>query len=324
METDAQIENGVLIGTNDELYLAGGNHSVLLLARGERRISDQSVQNFWQNAEERQAFAAARDIAFLTLIAPEKYRVVPDGFPIASARSPFDDYNLRSADYMLYPVEDLIKNEFGVSYYKTDTHWSLSGIRKIAQLIGRRAGLSEEQLRAADDLVAPNIRPFEFCGDLGRKLAPERKEPAERVTRMGSVRAVENGMTHDYTRPVNDGRMICSHSPDAVSPKTLLIFGDSYLHNSLPVLEAYFQNVIFCRTRFFHNEMVEMVAPDIIVCQQAERYLGAVAPDREAPPFLLLPFVLGRSMSFAPDDARFVSNMLSCGRKPNFALFPAP
>jgi hypothetical protein len=43
------IENDVLIGRNDQLFLAGGAHSVIDYVTGKRRVSDMSYDIFQNN-----------------------------------------------------------------------------------------------------------------------------------------------------------------------------------------------------------------------------------------------------------------------------------
>ena len=50
---DLQIENGVLIGREGELFLAGGRHDVLDYATGRRRVEPAAVQAFRQNIRRR-------------------------------------------------------------------------------------------------------------------------------------------------------------------------------------------------------------------------------------------------------------------------------
>ncbi|WP_386260645.1 methyltransferase domain-containing protein [Sulfitobacter aestuariivivens] len=136
----------------------------------------------------------------------------------------------------------------------------------------------------------------DFSGDLGRKFTPPVTEPRERLR--GAVmrkRIGSNGM-----KGGNNGILILLESPDALTDKTLLIFGDSFFRQLLHHLCFFYRRVIFCRTRFFHYEMVDAFQPDHIFCGVAERYLSDVLPDDERPHFLAYPLVLGRAIEPDP------------------------
>ncbi|ODT60532.1 MULTISPECIES: hypothetical protein [Paracoccus] len=90
-------------------------------------------------------------------------------------------------------------------------------------------------------------------------------------------------------------------SPNADNDRTLLIFGDSFFRMLLPDLSRYWRRIVFCRTQFFHAEMVAAVAPDDILVGLAERYFASTRPDAERPHFLAYPLMLGRAMAPDPD-----------------------
>jgi hypothetical protein len=326
MTTDLRIENSVLIGTNGELYLAAGAHSVLKFATGELTVKEEATKNFWNNLRERTAFCERNKKRFLQIVAPEKYKVHPEGFPIENPKSLWDAH-LAGGDVsqfnVWYGAEELRLNPFGRSYYKTDTHWTAAGMMLCALKIAEAANFSETEKTQLIEAMKAQSAPLNktFFGDLGRKLDPRQGEEVIWPRRAPWVTMVENGIGHIDGNPFNDGRMVVSENPESVTDKTLLIFGDSYLFSALPYIELSFRKLVFCRTRFFHREMVAMVQPDIIVCQAAERYTREVSPDSKAPPFLLLPFVLGRSPEMTPKQAAFLSRALSNNRQPDFAEF---
>ncbi|GHG97612.1 alginate O-acetyltransferase AlgX-related protein [Pseudodonghicola xiamenensis] len=321
-----EIENAVLIGEHEELYLAAGAHSILKFATGELTVPEQSVRNFWQNLRERAAFCARQGRGFLQMVAPEKYKVHPEGFPVENPKSFWDAFTAAegaTVENMWYGAQDLRDNPFGRSYYKTDTHWTAAGMMLATRRIAETAGFSEVELSALSEKMQAQTQPLDklFYGDLGRKLEPQQGEEALWPRRAPSVTSEENGLAHDYDKPVNDGRMVVSYNPDSVTDKTLLIFGDSYLFNGLAYVELGFRNMVFCRTRFFHREMVAMVQPDMVVCEAAERYTRVVSRDVKAPPFLLLPYVLDREPKMSPKQAAFISKILSNKRRPDFSEY---
>lgn len=316
----------VIVAPNGELFLAGGRHSVLRFARGEATVAPRVIDTMRTNLEGRRAHAAQRGTPYLHLVAPEKYKVFPEGFPVDAPCSPADAH-LAAGIGFTYPVEELRAAQGpGRSYYRTDTHWAPAGLVVVAGLIAKGAGRSPEAVEAARQaMVAAMVEGEDvFYGDLGRKIEPKIGETRHILKCAHPVKTTENGLGHDYLRPVNDGRMIITESGCPQAEGRLLIFGDSYLHHALPYLTYVFKTIVFCRTRFYHTEMVGMTEPDMIVTQAADRYLGTVASDADAPPFHMIPFLLGRTPQTTPEDARVISTALSGGRTLDFAAFPLP
>ncbi|MFS2319211.1 hypothetical protein RMQ97_14840 [Maricaulis sp. D1M11] len=321
---DVKIENGVLIGDEGELFLAQGAHSIIEYATGARSVDVETVKNFAWNVKERSAFCDRRNTPFLQIVAPEKYKVEDRCFPIQGAKSFWDYHDDFDSGVVWYGQSDLKNNRFGRSYYKTDTHWTVAGMMLATERIAKQASFSKEELDQLEIRMKDICKPLGdiFYGDLGRKLDPQQGEDVDWPRLAPSIRVAENGITHDYSgTAVNDGRLVCLRNEESVSDKKLLIFGDSYLFNALRLLALAFRDVLFCRTRFFHRELVVMNSPDIVVSQAAERYTRVVSQDSKAPPFLLLPFVLGRKLEMSADDAVFISSFLRNRREPDYSEY---
>jgi hypothetical protein len=317
------VTNDVLEGHDGELFLAGGGHQILKVATGEIKPDTESVNNFLANVMSRRRKAKAAGCPYIHLIAPEKFRVYDDAFPLKEARCYFDYYRAVSPAEVVYPAESLKDNLHGRSYFRTDTHWTWAGMFRIAELMLEKAGVSPEIIATAPERMRAAVTEVEedFAGDLGRKLEPKQSEMTLRPRWPATVQRIENGIEHNFTASVNDGRIVCCRNPEALLESTLLIFGDSYLYNALPILSTLYRNIVFLRTRFWHDEIVTMVKPDMIVSQAAERYLSKVANDDVAPPYLLLPYVLGRSPKMEPAEAALLSSFFACGRQIDFSVY---
>jgi hypothetical protein len=319
-----EIENGVLKGANGELYLSGGNHSVLRFATGEFVVSDESIENMKANSAHRARLSQKYGTPWVQMVAPEKYRVVPEPFPIASPSSLARQYIDKGCDQLLDLAPIMRAETVRRTYYTTDTHWNLQGKIVAAREIALRAGRSAADVAAVEAEIekAIVVSPNPFCGDLGRKLNPTQSEEILILKRPHPIRTFENGLPHDYTKPVNDGRLVLTESDAPTARGRLLIFGDSYLHQSLEVLSFHFATTIFCRTRWMHEEMILMAQPDMIVAQMAERYLGYVFRDEAAPPFHMIAYMLGRKPEPSEDEAIAIAKALGGGRELDMRPFP--
>ena len=317
--------SSVYQAANGEFFLTGGGHNVLEYAQGKLKPSDESIANLKENLAFRRRRATELGVPFVHIVAPEKYRVMPDGFPVQNPSSLAEAYRAGGCDF-IYPVEELKDHDGkGRSYYYADTHWAPHGLRRITTLVAKAAGLPPELVKRGDDQITADIRPAEapYFGDLGKKFNPPFGEEADILKPSHPTGIFDNGLAHLVDNPVNDGRMIVliSHCTFAAD-KYLLIFGDSYLHHCLPYFAYFFKRVIYCRTRFWHEEMVTSVQPDMIVTEMAERYLSFVNPDSVAPPFLTIPWLLQRPTNPTPDAAKVIARVLSGRRKAAVELFP--
>ena len=312
---ELRIEKEVLIGTNGDLFLAGGGHSILSFMQGAS-LPPRSVNILHDNLVRRRVLSERYGARFLHLIAPEKYVVYPENLPIENPGSMAGAYMQAGYGDAIYPLEALRRPRRGRSYQLTDTHWSVHGILAMVEMLALHAGLPAQTVEAIGQRVSDGIQEEStlFYGDLGRKLEPQQGEPQLRFTTPFQCQVYENGLGHDFNSPFNDGRLIVVEGQAACSDKVLLIFGDSYLYHALQPLALFFRRIVFTRTRFFHEELVQMVQPDMVVSQMAERYMGSIATDDVAPPFMMIPYLLGRPLAMTQEAAMALTRAL-CGRR---------
>lgn len=293
-------ESDVLEGLDGYLFLSGGRHHTLSLFTGEKRIARASVAAFHDNITARAAFCQARGITYSACIFPDKIHALRRWLPGSSRISSLylREYagKAPSADApeACYPIAVL--DGCTDHFTRTDTHYSIPGDIAVARHLLERD--RPETVAALDRAIAPFLSErHDFAGDLGRKLTPHRTETtiALDIARLPPVEIAGNGVETG-----NDGLLILHKAPDAVTSETLLIFGDSFFRHLLPMLTLVFGKVVFCRTRFFHSEIVEAIAPDVIWTGQAERYLSRCAPDAERPHFLSYPLVRGKTLTPDP------------------------
>ncbi|MCC0076860.1 MAG: hypothetical protein H6898_09790 [Rhodobacter sp.] len=312
---EVKIENQVLFGENGDLFLVGGGHSILRFMQGAD-LPARTAQMLHDNLVRRKAISEHYGAQFLHLIAPEKYVVYPENLPIDNPGHMARSYLTAGFGDAIYPVDVLRNPRRGRSYPLTDTHWSPHGILAIVEDLALRCGIEVERIAQVAAAVSDEI--FEdgavFYGDLGRKLDPKQGDPQLKFGTPFHCTTFDNGLGHDFNSPFNDGRLIVVDAQQACSDKTLLIFGDSYLYHALQLLALFFRRIVFMRTRFYHEEMVQMVQPDVVVSQMAERYMGSIAPDEVAPPFFMIPYLLGRPPNMSPQAAMALTHAL-CGRR---------
>jgi len=79
MTNPGDLENGVLVGYEGYLFLAGGAHRILEVISGQKQIEAESLRNFRANILSRKDLAADRK--FLHIVFPDKQSVVREHFP---------------------------------------------------------------------------------------------------------------------------------------------------------------------------------------------------------------------------------------------------
>ncbi len=280
-------------GKDGYLFLSGGNHSVFSLFSGKTMPARGSVERFVDNLTARQKYCAAKGIRFHTIVFPEKCVVLRDrvgtDLPLRSVYESVYRPQLADLD-VHYPIAALERTPDALS--RTDSHYTAHGNLGVAREILN--GIFPADLIAQGcEVLAGRIRVRKgYLGDIGRKvpgLPPE--DIAILASGPGAVH-VTNGVAGG-----NDGICDLTETPDALSGRTLLIFGDSFMRGAQGFLAQFYHRVIFCRTRFFHYELVDAFRPDAIFCGIAERYLSRVDVDANRPHFLSYPLMHGRAIA---------------------------
>lgn len=302
--------NNVVVGEGGELFLCSDRHFTLDLLLGRKSVDKRSIENFTANLERRRALSQACGARYVHLVAPDKHVVLREKFPLKQFLVLGEVYADRSGASFLYPVDEL-RRQPG-SYSRTDTHWSVEGTIIIAELLATTFGIPGPVVReGCAALRGALVRSEEMvAGDLGVKLDPPHLEPKEHLELPWKVHTFSNGV-----RGGNDGRIIATVSESPLASGRLVIFGDSFLALGQAALTAFFKEILFCRTRYYHEEIVRSARPDFVVSENVERYLSAVASDADAVPMLLMAQMLGRDTRYRPGHARAIGALLSPGTR---------
>lgn len=300
-----RLDGEVAVGTNDELYLASPERKTLEYAFGKLRPDRKHVDRFAQNILQRKNFCSERGIKYIHFVAPDKHCVYMEDFLALSENDAifsFADYYIEeSGASFIYPV-DYFRSLFPRRIYKrTDTHWTPYGTAMACALIAREFGLSEDRIQEGlkNSLDSLSERQISISGDLGSKLTPQHTEYVQLVQPAWQEIRMDNNL-----KTGNDGIIRILLSGNSNSKGKLLIFGDSYGSSCLDFLGAYFREILFCRSRYFHEEIAISARPDYIMTENVERYLALVASDSEAPPMLMMAHLTGKQPQY---DVRFAT-----------------
>ena len=277
------------------LVLVGGNHNVQTMFAADGAGADPAaVAVFLANHAARGGWCAERGIGYGQWVFPDPI-VFAEGFPPGSVASVLEralPEAVRPAG-IHYPLPLIAGHPD--RQCMTDTHYSPIGGMHVAADVARIL-LGVDPTPTVDRLTAELSEPASHVGDLGVQCTPPIAEMRARQPHLPGIRSATNGV-----QAGNMGIIQLVDSPNALTERTLLIFGDSFFRSLLPELARYRRSIVFCRTPFFHEEMVAAIAPHDIVTGLAERYFATTRPDAERPHFLAYPLMLGRATN--PDAA---------------------
>lgn len=315
----------VLEGKEGFLFLSGGRHNPLRFAQAGERIKPESLKNFWLNIQRRQSMLSRRSIRFAHLIAPDKHSVCSDAFPFKIS-SYFGDEYLNAATsnelrrLVCYPREDLHK-DYLQHCYKVDTHFRISGsLLMLKLLLARIQGIESEKLLPKTSQISVR-REGSWEGDLGSKMSPPWTEERSSLVLPKSIRRFSNRLAGGNNGIIDlyiNCDFLKNDSPQGLG--RILVFGDSYGRDLSSCLSLACQEVLFMQTPFLHPEVIDAMKPDIVLTENAERYLSWVRLDEDRPFFFLYPFLKDNTCGMDKEMAYALSAILSFGRKP-YTLF---
>ena len=307
MTNPGDLENGVLVGYEGYLFLAGGAHRILEVISGQKHIEAESLHNFRANILARRDLAADRK--FIHIVFPDKQSVVREHFPIANPLSLGEMYLghfPELSEIVFFPLNLLRKHADHV-YLKTDTHLSDYGILlTLAGLIERI--LSEPQCQHLAALKEKLTTERLVSGDLGSKLGTPVSSKEKFVAVDWPLRSFHNDLQR------NDGIVDIYFSKKALYPLRVLCFGDSFGRSFSRLASYFFSEITFLRTRYFHEEIVDQIQPDIILSENVERYLDFCTSDEERPSFFMLPYLTAKGYNPSAGFAEAFSAVLSYPR----------
>lgn len=278
-------KSGVLVGAGENLFLFAGEHHKFEFLTGRRKPTAQDIANFVGNLEDRAAYCAYRKIPYVHLVFPAKPVVLRSLVP-APWREEIQSLFLSSyapalaasAAGAVYPLEELAAADHQSRVFRLrDTHLTDHGSFTVADLLLRRWGRSytlADHFTAGQQMVS---------GDLGLMLGDGRSTPEKTAEPQRAPLVFDN---HLFL-PGNTGNLAVLRNQPAESRGRLLIFGDSFIKESLKFLLPAFKEILYVRSATFQADIVEQFGPDAIVTSNTERYLSDVRSDRESRSFLL-------------------------------------
>jgi alginate O-acetyltransferase complex protein AlgJ len=273
------IQNGVICGLSDWLYLQGGSNSLMDYHTGAKQLSKEEIESWRQTLQYRHEWHQSRNIKYLQVFAPNKICVYPEFYPeeltIIGDR-PIVQLIKNCGNLFNYQLDYLLNHKrFYKIYHETDTHWNEIGsffaYQQIIQLMGEE--YSQESLNIED------LKLFqkEMIGDLGNRFSP----PKSHVAHMAKVKCpnfqktFDNGVRNrgSIKKFINNGHQVGK----------LIIFGDSFTNSLLQFFADSFKEVIFVHAAFIDFDYIETEQPNIVINHMIERFIIQVPNDVNSP-----------------------------------------
>lgn len=274
-----KIKNDVLIGKEGYLFLWGGRQREFSYLTGREVPDHSSIAAFRKNIEARNRFANELGIEYCHLVFPTKAMLkgdyLPDGMKLDSLYlSHF------YTDSVIYPQAAVADMERSRSTFRVlDTHMTDAGSLAIVKVL-----FGELYQAFLDSGGVYAERHVKYSGDLANMAGIE--AAVDEITleplTFGGGKISHREVNNFKQLKSNGGGVSITYCPDSISPKRLLVFGDSFFVALLPLLRPLFREIFYIRSEALKKELVYLYKPDVVVTANAERYLSRVLPDQES------------------------------------------
>lgn len=284
----------VHVGKDGWLFLVSGSNSVIDLYQKRSSFTPELAQQWVMLLQDRQRNLAERGIKYLFLPAPEKLTVLHqhyDGKITNIQGSPIHTMANKHAKQVPCVVNVLpafAKQAENIqSYWKTDTHWSFWGCFAAYQQLCARMGIPSRP-----ELLQAPFDEGEVLFDLGAKLADPIREKArfykpiqtaERVYANPMVRFKENNQLVNEAQLHVGSHVVYKNNSEHVAQKKIVLFGDSFSeyrpHLLTGMLAETVSELHFIWNSRLDYEYIDLIKPDIVISEQAERFMVQVPKD---------------------------------------------
>jgi len=269
-------------------WLGEDGHSLDRHYRQTLPFTQAEVDNTVAEFAHRRDWLAARGIAYVVMVVPEKFTIYPEHLPAwakrAEAPTPYDRVrdaiarDGRVAFVDLRPALRAAKSRER-NYYMTDSHWNFNGA-----IVGYEALMPVVQKLLGDKLpaIAPAAHPpytpgvdF-YSGDLIQMLGLPGRIREDDVAPLGKVLAdAPNRCAKRTDKDEFPGFEF--YMCDKPGLPRAVVLRDSMAIPLIPLLSENLSRVVYVSSRALDLAMIEREKPDIVIEELVERNLHAPA-----------------------------------------------
>ncbi|MFC0253168.1 alginate O-acetyltransferase AlgX-related protein [Massilia consociata] len=284
-----------LVGKNGWLFLCHDSNGCIEQYVGTLQLSEQTLEDYANLYEKRQAYLRSRNIYYALAIAPGKEYIyseyLPEGVKASQLPTVRDRFIAAVNPVLDAPIIDfcsvLLKSKSrGQLCYMNDSHWNYLGAMIASAEIIRHVRAQFPQVPEFDESKFQLIWGPEGTGDLSLKERLDYVngiyiEAAERpvIAQSQAAIGVEYQVTareiveHQYkglsaTRPTR-----LYKKAEAGNLPRAIIIRDSYADWMIPFLSEHFAESLFIWTRNLDEQVIESFNPDLVLEEVVDRFL---------------------------------------------------
>ena len=279
-----------VIKGHDGWFFYGDYKSIEDIASAEP-MTPEAIANWRAAIVAARNWLAARHIAYVFTIAPDKHVIYPEELPASLHRVG----DVTRTDQLYTALQDLalavdvrpalfLAKTHERLYQRTDTHWNDRGAFTAYQAIieGVRAHVpAVPPAWARDDFepAARDVEAMDLAGMMGLKrvlreedltLVPRRPRLARVVEPPGAEPTAEEGL-------------LITEIPGSTLPRAV-IFRDSFASRLVPFLSEHFSRAVYMWQNDFDADAVTREKPDVVIQEIVGRHLYNFIPSPELVP----------------------------------------
>jgi hypothetical protein len=269
-------------------WLFYGDRDAIRQYRGVAPLGDRALARWTRVLEERRDWLAARGIAFLLVLVPDKHIVygeyMPDSLPRSEGARALEQLAGHLRLHSTVPVLDLraaieaAKAEARI-YHRTDSHWNDLGAYAAYRAILRKLGETVPALAAAEPVaVGRNERDAPGMGLAS--IVGLQSILREQVLEAPALRArsrIKPEHRSGYERRVERLLPIAHGVDDPALPRAVM-FRDSFANALIPYLSENFSRILYVWNRDVDPRVGTIEQPDVVIQEVVGRFL--VRPPR--------------------------------------------
>jgi hypothetical protein len=233
----------------------------------------------------------ARGVAYVFLIAPDKYVIYPEQMPPtirqvspASRTAQLSD-TLRHTGFTVDVRPPLMQAKAGERiYHRTDTHWNDRGALVAYQTIidaVRRQVPAVPPAWSRDDFepVTREVEGMDLASMMGLTRVLREVDLALVPKHPRRARVVEPA---DAEPMAEEGRLV-TEIPGSPLPRAV-VFRDSFVSRLVPFLSEHFSRAVYLWQNDFDADVVSQEHPDVVIQEIVGRHLYGFIPSPELVP----------------------------------------
>lgn len=274
-------DQSAITGKDSWLYLFKGSNSYY---DGYLTPDHDDLSHQWLDIiEKREKICSKMGALFRQVIVPNKASILSEYYPHSLPRMQTDILKRildKKSDLIICPIQQWRDTQIKLAVFRrNDSHLTMAGNAHLTGLILSSLGLPQKSACHVQTSLVEHV------GDLGVKYDPGFSEffhaPSFESGLLDQQRIIK---TFEYIPETGfTGTTQTFYNAKPIYDHRVVVFGNSFYEKSpswgmTPIFAALFKSIHFVWSSRIETEIVETIAPDIVIAQTCERFLCRV-PD---------------------------------------------